>query len=528
MNPSAFLELFIIVSVVLALLFMATFFLYKISQDSLANLGTTLKQFWMRGGISSDANKQLLSAWTVASNSASNQNMYFGEIFLETDFATWLNAQEGYKLHTASCSYDVRNCVYIAEIKNNGHTTLIQYSSSKRTTKDFKGRPTFKGVPVHTEQVAVITDVQVYTTVENDLHALAASLKAFALQYQHYEDRAQKTKLFRFTKQQGFNGPQYTLMPTYQAINIMGPTSLENSYSDVNIEFGGEQHQIPMPDAMKVAVESIKCGQNVYFTGVPGCGKTSAMQQLQAHLAHEGCRIIIVQPSVFEEMTQGEGLAVLFNQLNDEFDDSIPVLFIDEAETLLEQETVGFHSTKNTSILQILAGDLQKQLGLRTVLSFNAAPETLNPAMFRRGRAGLIFDLKPIKADRAFKFIEEVKSTVVDRVFDAAMFNELLNEENKLVNGVVYATSGEITLADIWACFIPKPKYHTIIQLLQKSKNPPKQIVEMQPANVVEDVAKEIEKSPEEKYIESLAAQPKPAVAAPVVHIKKKRHRRRK
>lgn len=483
----------------------------------------------------------LIQYFTEAQDSSSYEKIYLGNMYAADDLMTSLQMKYTLEVVTKSCSYSDKSCTSIIKlIDKNGNTFFIQMSWTPYNIEDDKQRPVLKYTNsareisdfmyydknYDREKVVVATSVDIIHGVGVDKEELLNIIEDCEVENIYYQDFVKHTKIYRMVRDAKGN---LTLKHTYQDVKMRDTEELNMMYSPVDIEFQGVTYSKGLGDAFKVAKTCIETGENIFFTGSPGTGKTTAMMQLMGELQQiPKTRIIMVTPSIFEELKSSEAQTALFDMFGyDSEDNTINVFFIDEAETLLRQDNEGFHSLNNTLMLQILSGDMGKQLNARMVLSFNAKPEQLNPALFRKGRYGMIFDLKPISKAQADKLVAQLKQELSDRVFDNKAYNKSLSEDSKLVNGVVYAETGTITIADVYACFVPKSKHHAIIEILREKKEIEKPI----------EVTTIPKKTKEElKDIMAITKAPLPELKAAVVNIplkqevkdkKKKKNRRR-
>lgn len=483
----------------------------------------------------------LIQYFTEAQDSSSYEKIYLGNMYAADDLMTSLQMKYTLEVVTKSCSYSDKSCTSIIKlIDKNGNTFFIQMSWTPYNIEDDKQRPVLKYTNsareisdfmyydknYDREKVVVATSVDIIHGVGVDKEELLNIIEDCEVENIYYQDFVKHTKIYRMVRDAKGN---LTLKHTYQDVKMRDTEELNMMYSPVDIEFQGVTYSKGLGDAFKVAKTCIETGENIFFTGSPGTGKTTAMMQLMGELQQiPKTRIIMVTPSIFEELKSSEAQTALFDMFGyDSEDNTINVFFIDEAETLLRQDNEGFHSLNNTLMLQILSGDMGKQLNARMVLSFNAKPEQLNPALFRKGRYGMIFDLKPISKAQADKLVAQLKQELSDRVFDSKAYNKSLSEDSKLVNGVVYAETGTITIADVYACFVPKSKHHAIIEILREKKEIEKPIeVTTIPKRTKEEL----------KDIMEITKAPLPELKAVVVNIppkqevkdkKKKKNRRR-
>lgn len=385
---------------------------------------------------------------------------------------------------TQFCSMDQKACQTVFKVVGDlGNTIMLSFSWEPVYYLDPKNRPNWVGKNFKLDEQYLYGDenrpqfsyssgVEIvfphtidYT--HSDILDLVELIRACEVDRVHYETKRRMTRLFRMDYKMG----SYDVVPYGMEIGIQSPEYLDLAYSEVAISFEGETHTLPMSSGMEFAIEALKDGQNLYIMGAPGVGKTTLMEQVQTRLVNQETDINVVN------ITAGMIDELQTIGAQSDFKDALKslvaygglnVICIDEAESVLTQETEGIHSKANSLLLQLLSGSLQRELNCVSILIFNARPEQLNPAVFRAGRAGVIFDLEALPQAQAVKLVDVLKGAMPEKAFDANKFNKTVSEPSKLPNGMVYATKGMISLADLYSCFMERERRSMLIDLLRK------------------------------------------------------------
>ncbi len=257
----------------------------------------------------------------------------------------------------------------------------------------------------------------------------------------------------------------YSVEESLMEIKILPNKVLDLSYTDVSYEFNGAEHKMTASKAFPVLAECLKLGENAVLFGLPGVGKSTLLEQYQAKLAQDPTiRVIVMTPAQIQELQKTEAQTAFEIALK--VDGRKNIIFIDEGEALLKKTESGIHSMDNTLVLQMMSGALQKSLNCQLVIAFNARPEDLDKALFRKGRTAMFIDLKPLSKFKCGQLIDEIRRLYPERTFDRKQYEFLMNASNKAIDGVEYAKVGELTLADLYSCFIHKPKYAAIVRAL--------------------------------------------------------------
>lgn len=307
---------------------------------------------------------------------------------------------------------------------------------------------------------------QTLTEDNDDIIALEEIIHRNRVQYIEIEDNHETHRVFRFIKTK----EGYRLAETTVPVSIVPKNVLDNMYCPMPIEFENKIYEFKAGDAVRIAADSIEAGSNLFMWGVMGGGKTSYATQIAARLSkRRGINVVMLSPSVLRELQFAEAQAGLLSAFAESTQEGYTnVLVVDEAESLLRKADDGIHTEDASFVLQLLSGDIGKQLNLRMIMTFNASPEQLNDKLFRAGRKGLMFEVKPLQAEQARRFVHELRGSLIEKEFNPEKFEKLLNEENKSVNGVTYAKAGEITLADVYDCFMTRSTASIIRQILER------------------------------------------------------------
>lgn len=390
---------------------------------------------------------------------------------------------------TRFCSLDQRACQTIYKVVTDiGNTIMISFSWEPITFIDPKSRPLWAGKGFKLDEQYLFGDdnnpkFSYASGMEiafpagmdynhSDILDLVELVRQCEVERISYETRKRMTRMFQLTHT--FGG--YNVVPYAVEIAKQSREYMNLAYSEVEISFEGEKHKLPMADAMDFSIEAIKDGQNMYLLGAPGVGKTTWLEQLQTRLVHDESDINVLN------ITAGTIDELQSVQAQSDFKDALAqlvhygglnVICIDEAESVLTQGETGIHSKVNSLMLQMLSGSLQRQLNCVCVLIFNARPEQLNPAVFRNGRLGVMYDLGALPQEQGGQLVDLLKQAMPEKAFDSNQYNKFVSEKSQLPNGMVYAEKGKISLADVYACFMERERRSMLIDMLRKKAGKP-------------------------------------------------------
>ena len=323
------------------------------------------------------------------------------------------------------------------------------------------------------------------------------------------------TQVCRFA--QSDNG--FFLQQVDQPIEYYSDEILNASYNDFNIQYKGEPHMLKPSQARKIAEIALMNGQNVYNFGQMGCGKTTFARQVLAGIksTEDNVRIVSIPPAMLISLQQPAAQAAFIRLLDTSTEDyafdyeenrmelkvvrTKNIIFIDEAEGLLAQESSGLHTDVQAFLLSMMDGELKETLNCQVILAFNREKEYLNPKVFRSQRAGMEFHMQPIPMDRAKELVKMLKIKSPHLRFDQQKFHNFITDITNASDGKMYAAAGFTTLADVVSCFTAPEIDDAIITALRGLKIPQasKAVIEQKTEKVPvkELLEKSVKKSPE-------------------------------
>lgn len=281
----------------------------------------------------------------------------------------------------------------------------------------------------------------------------------------------------------------YYLQETTQEIKIYANEMVDNSYNNMDIDYQGVKQELTPSQAMEIARIALLNGRNIFTFGKMGCGKTTWARQILAHLEDEpNVRLISITPAMVGHLQNPAAQAELINLLSTKkevekfnfetqeyewiLEQTLNIIFIDEAEILLAKTDNGLHSEAQAFLLSMMDGELRDILNARTILVFNKEKEALNPAIFRSMRGGLEFNVTPITMERAKNLVGLLKVANVKLRFDEKKFHEFITNVSVASDGTPYAPAGFTTLADVVSCFTEPELDDAIIAALKGMKIP--------------------------------------------------------
>lgn len=238
--------------------------------------------------------------------------------------------------------------------------------------------------------------------------------------------------------------------------------SLEDAsmyYSDVQIAHGGNTLSLTADGVIALGCTTLLNGENASIFGPAGCGKTRIAAEIARRLSNtQGVDVIMLDPSTVSSLSDVTRLAMFEAALDSQLpSESLKVLLLDEAETLLRKGTDGMHSTDNTFMLSILDGMQSTLRNTAVLMTFNAGPETLNEKIFRPGRIRYCFQMQGINKTKADALVTHLKGlkSFEDKVFDAGAYAKLFNGKDIT------------TVAEVTRCFLTQDENEILTKDLE-------------------------------------------------------------
>ena len=262
-------------------------------------------------------------------------------------------------------------------------------------------------------------------------------------------------------------GQGFDQMIEEMRVFAMHPEELSLNYAPCEVEFRGEKANASMAELMEIMPISIDNRENILIFGVPGAGKTILAEFILYHakqVLEDKLRIFYIPSNMIEQILTPE-FGAYFSTL---FKPTVKnLIFMDECQRLLSANL----GISDSPVLEMMSGSQKELYNLSFVMAFNSKLQDLDRAIFRAGRAGLIIHLKHIPAEQARLKLAQLKERCdEDHFIDEDRFEKLLSSPNFYFDGDTnpYAQPGEITLADIYSCQMPKAKHDILQEIFNK------------------------------------------------------------
>lgn len=232
------------------------------------------------------------------------------------------------------------------------------------------------------EEFNIIVGMQVYSSVNDPV---VDKLLAEYDKYKYPEIKV-KTKDAVFTLGSGSRG--LTLNKHYLNNESYGPDIIEHNYND---DFK------PAYDRLLEFLSNDESGL-VLFKGEPGTGKSSLLIHLTSISEELGKKVVFVPSAFAGVLTDPNFLTFATKQLGDS------ILILEDAEEALLSRN-GNHGGAVTNILNISDGILGKILKVKVIATINKA-DSVDAAVFRKGRLKIEYTFHPLAVDKANKLLE--------------------------------------------------------------------------------------------------------------------------
>lgn len=388
------------------------------------------------------------------------------------------------ELAHSECDLSGKYCYNIYKLTDNKKRVIfVAGEEATQYAKDAKTRNIFNFVEdsgmditdfyTSENDIKIVSDLEIICPVAaNEIYEdLTKILEVIEIERVDYMDVDNTSNASVYRLNDGMN-PLYRV---WMKVRPMKQEHVNALYAPIKCKLGTEQVAIKAFDAKKIAVDSLKQGENLYINGTFGTGKSSFATLIQHDLSmSKDCRVIIIPAEQFAELYQSGRSQKLVNALApDPTSESAVrnIIFIDEAELLLKPQ----NANAVAMLRQMLDGDMKQQMNLAVCLVFNAEPSNFDSGIFRKGRVQLEYTINPLEAEQAKKAVNVLRAAMPQKIFSADKFNQVLRVVNTLPNGIKYAGINEITLADVVDCFHRKSYQAAILESLRAAGKDVKQ-----------------------------------------------------
>lgn len=159
--------------------------------------------------------------------------------------------------------------------------------------------------------------------------------------------------------------------------------------TDINLNYNDD-----MPhEKIKEALDSDKAGV-IILHGVPGTGKSSYIRHLISTINKN---FIYFDQSCFQHLTSSSMINLLMENRN-------AVIILEDAEELIKKRKNG--NAQISALLNLTDGLLADSLKFKFICTFNADIGDIDPALLRKGRLKVKYDIKPLTPDKVKKLAD--------------------------------------------------------------------------------------------------------------------------
>ena len=413
---------------------------------------------------------------------------------------------------------DQRSCNTIFAVKQGEQEVLLSINWSSHETSDAQDRPYFTASEFEIDnfiqegRMSIGYGTEVVSDLDyNDpmVKNILAIIKQSRVDRQYYfDDKEEVTTLHRLQ----FWMDTITFSPYKVPTSDYSAEYIDTAYAAADVAYEGEKHSLKMSSVLNLVQKTIELKKNVCLFGTPGTGKTTLLEAIAARLTSDSRRYmpLFLPAATVSQLRDTQTMAKFVEEVKRQQENGREiVLMLDESEILLAASTNGIHTSDATFMLNFLDGTTSRELGIATILVFNAPIEKLNPAVFRSMRMGMIpIHLGPLAETQARALVLKLKRTLPGKIFDAKAFEKVLRETNRMTDGTTYAEAGYMSLADIYACFLDQDYRAMLLSFIRK---------ESMGTETPQKVAAPVASPVKVKRIKLTAPQQKEDVAAPAV-----------
>lgn len=461
-----------VLSGIIAAIILSTALAVRLLSKKFSLFGKWAKNISLRNTLHDENHARLLSYYLEATGNMKHRILTLYESFLADKFFETLREKVGenaIEVCSESCDLGRERCNTIIKITGkNGNLILATLNWAEADIKDAKGRKSYTSEFVNIEDYDLGEGVFAYssgidivysnTIDENndDVLDVVEAMQSAMIKRITYEKGSINTRISKLIRT---SVGAYTVRPSNRQVEVQDETYLDLAYNKVKLSYGGVEKELSMSRGLHYAEKALSGAENLYIWGKPGSGKTKLLEQIARIMAERtDVHCLELTPGIIKELQTAEGGAALEAELRQFADQGIKtIIFIDDAENSMAKGKDGLHTEDNTILLQMLAGNLQKDLNCNCVLSFNARPENLNEKLFRPGRIGsMTIELNELPLQQANELVKYLQSKFSDKVFDAEGYHNRVTNITKLITGAMYTPAGMIMLSEVYDCFMDR------------------------------------------------------------------------
>jgi len=316
------------------------------------------------------------------------------------------------------------------------YPVIIAVSGSHADVSDYEDENVVRKYADQWGRIATARTIHVfYNVAEPEIkdQIILDLMNASVVPFKKFIPPVERAKIYSLYKTDQGN---YSLMPFYtDKLYRYAVADFAKEFSPAEIKIAQRYFQVGMDKVIDLSESMLMDGQNILLLGIPGTGKSAIMHAL-IHRLHEEMNIVIIPPTVFDDL--GGAFTHLLTSIAANQSGKKMMFVIDEADPLLRSKD-GEKNTLQAIFMQLSSGVLKEVTEISLLMAANLQPDQILPGMLREKRMGLVVNVLPIHVNQLESVVESIQKRMPENMtLDVESMKKLLASGTDIPLAAVY------------------------------------------------------------------------------------------